>query len=55
MCNQDVKKKLLKDSYSSSSHDIEFLLEKDVKVLVYNGDKDFICNWMGGEAWTNGL
>jgi len=21
--------------------------------LVYSGDKDFICNWRGGEAWTN--
>jgi len=24
-----------------------------VKVLVYSGNKDFICNWRGGEAWTN--
>lgn len=22
-------------------------------MLVYSGDKDFICNWRGGEAWTN--
>jgi cathepsin A (carboxypeptidase C) len=25
---------------------------KDVEVLVYSGDKDWICNWRGGEAWT---
>ena len=24
----------------------------DVQVLVYSGDKDWICNWRGGEAWT---
>jgi len=23
--------------------------------LVYSGDKDFICNWRGGEAWTNAV
>jgi cathepsin A (carboxypeptidase C) len=23
--------------------------------LVYSGDKDFVCNWRGGEAWTNNL
>ena len=22
-------------------------------MLVYSGDRDFICNWRGGEAWTN--
>lgn len=28
------------------------LLEKGIKVLVYAGDADFICNWMGNKAWT---
>ena len=34
---------------------VEYLLEEEVKVLIYSGDKDFICNWMGGEMWTNAL
>jgi len=29
------------------------ILNADIDVLVYSGDKDFICNWRGGEAWTH--
>ncbi|KAI9485975.1 MAG: Alpha/Beta hydrolase protein [Benjaminiella poitrasii] len=28
------------------------LLEDDVRILIYAGDADFICNWMGNKAWT---
>lgn len=31
------------------------ILDKGVEVLAYHGDKDFICNWRGGEAWTNAV
>ena len=34
---------------------VKYLLENGVRVLVYSGTLDFICNWMGGEAWTNGF
>ncbi|PNY25243.1 Carboxypeptidase [Tolypocladium capitatum] len=30
------------------------LLEQ-IPVLVYAGDADFICNWLGNQAWTNAL
>lgn len=33
----------------------ELLDEYDFPVLVYSGDKDYICNWLGGQAWTNQL
>lgn len=31
------------------------ILEKDVPVLLYAGDKDFICNWLGNHAWSDEL
>jgi len=29
------------------------ILNEGTEVLVYSGDKDFICNWRGGEKWSN--
>lgn len=31
------------------------LLDKDIPVLIYAGDKDFNCNWLGNHAWTDAL
>lgn len=31
------------------------LLELGIPALIYAGDKDFICNWLGTEAWTRNL
>jgi len=31
---------------------ISELLARDVKVLIYAGTLDFICNWVGNEKWT---
>jgi cathepsin A (carboxypeptidase C) len=28
------------------------LLENGVRALIYAGDVDFICNWIGNKAWT---
>lgn len=33
----------------------ELLDVYDLPVLIYAGDKDYICNWLGNKAWTNSL
>lgn len=46
---------LLGDWVTDLSAQVGYLLDNGVKGLVYSGDKDFICNWRGGEAWTNAM
>ncbi|KAJ8144593.1 hypothetical protein OY671_002299, partial [Metschnikowia pulcherrima] len=31
------------------------MLESGLPVLIYAGDKDFICNWLGNQAWVDRL
>lgn len=31
------------------------ILNTGLDTLVYSGEEDFICNWKGGEAWTNAV
>merc|ERR1712232_833493 len=52
-CNMKVHTALLGDWMLSLQDKITYLLKNKVHLLVYSGDKDFICNWRGGEAWTN--
>ncbi|CAO1613185.1 unnamed protein product [Sympodiomycopsis kandeliae] len=40
------------DVARSSKWAVESLLNKDVRVLIYEGTKDWICNYLGSEAWT---
>jgi len=43
------------DYLTDLSSKITGILAKGIEVLAYHGDKDFICNWRGGEAWTNAV
>src|SRR5690349_1914387 len=46
---------MLRDWTTNLQSSVVNLIMNKVKVLVYSGDQDFVCNWKGGEAWTNSL
>jgi cathepsin A (carboxypeptidase C) len=52
-CNQVVHTFMLGDWMNNFEPSVKLALDAGVDILVYSGDKDFICNWRGGEAWTN--
>lgn len=52
-CNMAVHTALLGDWMVDLSPKVTNLLNAGLDVLVYSGDKDFICNWRGGEKWSN--
>ena len=46
---------MLGDWMAGFASNVGSLLDSGVRTLVYSGDKDFICNWRGGEAWVTAL
>ena len=46
---------LLMDEVKDYHADVAFTLAQGVQVLVYSGKDDFICNYLGGKAWTESL
>lgn len=55
-CNTDINRNFLYNGdWMKPFHTfIPDLLEK-IPVLIYAGDADFICNWLGNHAWTEAL
>ncbi|KAJ7186427.1 serine carboxypeptidase [Mycena filopes] len=43
------------DMYKGATEYVAALLERDVRVLIYVGTYDLVCNWIGNEAWTLAL
>jgi len=54
-CDSDVYNALSDDETLSQVDNVAYLLEEGVPVLVYSGDLDFQCNWLGGQNWTNAM
>lgn len=56
-CNFDINRNfLLAGDWMKPYHKaVVDLLEQELPILIYAGDKDFICNWLGNQAWTDKL
>ncbi|RPB29261.1 hypothetical protein L211DRAFT_833115 [Terfezia boudieri ATCC MYA-4762] len=55
-CNFDVNRDFLfNGDWMLPFHKFIPEILKKIPVLIYAGDADFICNWLGNQAWTNAL
>lgn len=56
-CNFDINRNFLfnGDWMKPYQKAVTDLLNQDLPILIYAGDKDFICNWLGNRAWTDVL
>ena len=54
-CSTVVHVSMLLDWEVNAAPKVTSLLHKGIKVLVYSGDKDYICNWEGGYNWIQAL
>lgn len=51
-CNTAVDVMFVNDWMRDFQEDLIPMLESGIRVLIYAGDVDFICNWIGNKAWT---
>ena len=54
-CNYGINMKFHSDWMHDFSPYVSELLEAGLPALIYAGDVDFICNYLGNQAWTLGL
>lgn len=54
-CNKHVHDQFTVDAMTDMSYNVRELLNDDVATLIYAGDTDYMCNYLGNKAWTDGL
>ncbi|CAI9778434.1 unnamed protein product [Fraxinus pennsylvanica] len=55
LCNLTVYESMKVDWMRNYEVDIPALLENGVKLLVYAGEYDLICNWLGNSRWVDAM
>lgn len=54
-CNYTVNSEFTSDWMKNYQQDVPDLLANGTRVLIYAGDYDYICNWIGNKQWTLAL
>ena len=55
-CNFDINRNfLLQGDWMKPFHRVVPGILEKIHVLIYAGDADYICNWLGNKAWTEAL
>ncbi|XP_064943918.1 serine carboxypeptidase-like [Musa acuminata AAA Group] len=54
-CSPLVYEAMITDWMKNLEVGIPTLLEDDIKLLVYAGEYDLICNWLGNLRWVNSM
>lgn len=55
-CNFDINRNFLfQGDWMQPFHRLIPSILEQIPVLIYAGDADFICNWLGNQAWTDAL
>ncbi|ELQ36921.1 hypothetical protein MCOR27_009691 [Pyricularia oryzae] len=55
-CNFDINRNFLfQGDWMQPYHRLVPELLNQIPVLIYAGDADFICNWLGNQGWTEAL
>lgn len=54
-CNHDVYGEMLGDWMLNYQDDVDLLIKDGIRVLIYAGNYDLICNWLGNRRWVDTL
>lgn len=55
-CNFDINRNFLfQGDWMKPYHRVVPSILKEIPVLIYAGDADYICNWLGNQAWAEAL